>query len=201
MSAIFEIPAAECVCVKSGDGPNCGERHEGYVCMRPARHEGEHVACSLHQHERPEFTSRESRAARASRWLSGRVTLPGRGAGISTLRLMRDLRRDGPMAATARTGKRAGTGVRYPHAAMGNAVVNGWVKPHAGHFVLTVMGLDVLDVAACVMEEMDAVWAWVETGVGAVPATEPAEAGTTNGGAERMRNTETLRAETLKGAA
>jgi len=50
MSTIFKMPAEECVCVKSGDGPNCGARHEGYVCMRPARHEGEHVACSLHMH-------------------------------------------------------------------------------------------------------------------------------------------------------
>ncbi len=50
MTAIFEIPAAECVCVKSGDGPNCGELHGGYVCMRPKGHEGEHVACSVRHH-------------------------------------------------------------------------------------------------------------------------------------------------------
>ena len=57
--------------------------------------------------DRPVFASRSSRAAKAGLWLQGRVSLPV-GAGISTLRLLRDLRRDGPMAAVERSRLPAG---------------------------------------------------------------------------------------------
>lgn len=118
--------------------------------------------------QRPVFASRSSRAAKAALWLQGRVSLPA-GAGISTLRLLRDLRDHGPMAGARRTGRCAGQGLKHPCPAMGNAMKEGWVKKAHPRYIITVGGREILMLAECVMSEIDRVWQWVETGEGGVP--------------------------------
>jgi len=113
----------------------------------------------------PVFATRASRAAKAGLWLHRRVSLPS-GAGISTLRLLRELRDHGSMAGLRRHRR---VGLKYPHAAMGAAISAGWVRQANPRFVITVGGREILMLAECVMGEIDRVWRWVETGEGGVP--------------------------------
>lgn len=108
---------------------------------------------------RPLYATRETRHTRANLWLNGRVSLPA-GAGISTLRLLWDLRDQGAMPAQH-------LGLRKN--AMGQAQKEQWVRYGSGHYQITVGGREILMLAECVMGEIDAVWQWVETGVGGVP--------------------------------